>query len=219
MISPKLYRSSRTYDFFMKLLGYESSIDRFLRSLSFDLQAPRILDAGCGTGFLGLHFLARFPGSSLVATDLEPNFLEATLANAERRQIDRERIQVGIANISEPATLTSLDGESCTLPASTFDLICIGAVVGYASDTPSALRQLVDLLKPGGLLLNLEMNESPTGRLVSHRYHYANISLGQMRQVLGDAGCTVTTTKLGLRHLPAKFTRTAMLARKSAERR
>lgn len=36
MISPKLYRSSRTYDFFMKLLGYESSIDRYLQDWTWN---------------------------------------------------------------------------------------------------------------------------------------------------------------------------------------
>ena len=215
MISPKLYRSSRTYDFFMKLLGYESSIDRYLRGLDLELTAPQILDAGCGTGCLGLHFLERFPGSRLVATDLEPNFLTATLANADRRNLARSRISVGVANISTPQDLTTLDGQPSTLAPASFDLICIGAVVGYAADIERSLQQLVQLLKPNGYFINLEMNESPTGRFVSHRYHYANIRLARMHQVLRDTGCDVTAQKLKLRHLPAKFTRTAIVARKS----
>ena len=90
MISTKLYKSSRIYDFFLKLLGYENGIDRFLRELKLNCSAGcRILDAGCGTGLLGLHFLERFPGARLQATDLEPTFLHATLANAKNEASTR----------------------------------------------------------------------------------------------------------------------------------
>ncbi|MFM7868860.1 MAG: class I SAM-dependent methyltransferase, partial [Planctomycetaceae bacterium] len=82
MLKSRLYRSTNVYNFFMKSLGYERSIDRFLRSTELELSGPvRILDAGCGTGMLGLHFLERFPGSVLTSTDLEPRFLQTTVAN------------------------------------------------------------------------------------------------------------------------------------------
>lgn len=215
MISPKLYECSRTYDFFMKILGFQSSIDRFLRKLPLDC-APgcRILDTGCGTGVLGLHFLERFPSARLQATDIEPNFLRTTLANAEKRGIGQERIMAGIADISHPQRLTSLDGVSLTLEEATFDLICLGAVVGYADDTEASIRQLLGLLVPGGYLINIEMSESLTGRFVSHRYRYHNISLDRMRDVIREEGCEVSATPLGLSHLPAKLTRTALVARK-----
>ncbi len=215
MISPKLYRSSHVYDFFMKTMGYQSSIDRFLRSLKIDFPTDgRILDAGCGTGLMGLHFADRFSDSQLVATDLETNFLKATLANAKNRGIDTDRITVGVADIFNPAELRLIDGSEHVLQAASFHLVCVGAVIGYADDTAESLRRLLALLAPGGTLLNLEMNESPTGRFVSHRYHYHNIPIKQMQQVIRQAGCDLTTQKLSLRHLPAKFTRTAIIATK-----
>lgn len=214
MISPELYKNSQTYDFFIKLLGYQAGIDRYLRTMTLETAPRRVLDAGCGTGLLGLHFLQRFPQTRLLATDLEPNFLQATLANADSRKIDRKRIEVGIANISAPRKITSLDGQLSTLDEGTFDLICVGAVVGYADDTKQSLRELVSLLAPGGTLINIEMNESLTGRFVSHRYHYHNIPLAQMQQLLTEAGCEMKAMKLSLKHLPAKLTRTAIVARK-----
>ena len=214
-MSPRLYKSSRIYDFFMKSLGYERGIDRFLRGVTVEYPGRfRILDAGCGTGMLGLHFLQRFPQSELIATDLERNFLQATLANAHSRGIDKNRIQVGVADISTPQHLTTLDNDSKTLEDESFSIVCVGAVVGYADDTEQSVRQLIRLLIPGGTLINIEMNESPTGRFVSHRYHYRNISLSRMQEVMRDEGCDMKFSRLSIGHLPAKLTRTAIIARK-----
>ena len=215
MISPKMYKSGRTYDFFMKALGYEGSIDRFLDYLEIHCRPEcRILDAGCGTGILGLHFLERFVNSSLYATDIEQGFLDATLANSERRGIDRHRVTVGVGDISAPNCWTTEYGVVETFEDATFDLICVGAVIGYANDTETSLRQLVRMLAPGGHLLNMEMNESPTGRFVSNRYRYRNISLEEMSGIIEDEGCELMSTHLRIRHLPAKLTRTAIVARR-----
>jgi SAM-dependent methyltransferase len=217
MLKSRLYRSTNVYNFFMKSLGYERSIDRFLRSVELELSGPvRILDAGCGTGMLGLHFLERFPGSVLTSTDLEPRFLQTTVANGVKRGLDVRRITVGVSDISHPGRLQLSDGGLVELAAGSFDLICVGAVVGYASSTEASVRELVRLLAPGGTLLNLEMSESPTGKFVSRRYSYSNIALSLMQQVLRESGCSVKLTRLSLVHLPAKFTRVAVIARKPA---
>jgi len=215
MLSSKLYKSSHVYNLFMKSFGYERGIDRFLRGISLQHSGKfRILDAGCGTGLMGLHLLQRSPDAELLATDLEPNFLKETLANARRRGIDGRQIQVGVANISRPHLITTLEREPITLADESFGIICVGAVLGYADDTEIAIRQLARLLAPGGTLINLEMNESPAGRLVSRRYQYRTISLSRIQEILRDTGCIVTGTNLSLLHLPAKLTRTAIIARK-----
>lgn len=215
MLNPRLYRSSHVYDFFFKSFGYERSLIRFLRSVPLEKDGPfRILDAGCGTGTLGLHFLDRFPQAELIATDLEPNFLETTRANAIQRGLDPGRITLGVSDISSPRLLKSLDGTQITLQDESIGLVCVGAVVGYAKDTAESLREMVRLLSPGGVLINLEMNESPSGRYVSRRYHYSNISISEMQDILRSAGCDVRFTKLSLRHLPAKLTRAAIIATK-----
>jgi ubiquinone/menaquinone biosynthesis C-methylase UbiE len=215
MLSPNLYRKSKAYDFFMRSLGYERSLGRFLSQIHLDQgQVAQILDAGCGTGLLGLGLLRRFPNAQLLATDLEPNFLKQTLINAERRGIAKEKIQVGVSNISQPKLLQTLDNRSLTIADGSVQLICTGGVIGYSSNIERTLRQLVDLLSIGGSIINLEMNESLAARFVSHRYRYRNIPLARMVHVLREAGCNVTQRNLGLAYLPAKFTRTAIVATK-----
>lgn len=93
-------------------------------------------------------------------------------------------------------------------------MICVGAVLGYADDTEASILQLLKLLAPGGYLINLEMNESFVGRFISHRYHYDIIDFAQIRNVIRQQGYEVSTKKLKIQHLPAKLTRTAIIARK-----
>lgn len=246
MVSPRLYKSSQAYDLCLRSMGFESGIDRFLRDLEIEIPVgSRILDAGCGTGLLGLHFLNRFPGSSLLSTDLQPNFLRATLAKAAKRQLSADRLEVATADISIPREIKLMtkvaihkhlrsgelvaneqDNSSVeehgnefepptTLSNGMFGLICVGAVVGYARDTETSLKQLAALLAPGGVLLNLEMSQSLTGKFVSHRYHYHNLSHARICEILTDSDCKVSTQHLSLRHLPAKLTRTAIIAHRN----
>jgi ubiquinone/menaquinone biosynthesis C-methylase UbiE len=217
MINPSLYKNSRVYDFFMKLLGYESSLDRFIRQLPLDIDGScKILDAGCGTGLLGLALLERMPSSTLIATDLEPNFLKEVQKNAKSRGIEPGRVRVGQSNISQPQQFTNEDSQVETIHEGSMNVVCVGAVVGYADNIEESLRSLVRLLAPGGMLINIEMNESIVGRYVSKRYHYHNISVLRMLEVLREAGCQAENHPLKLRFLPAKFTRTAVIAKKAS---
>lgn len=215
MLSPKLYKNSDRYGFFIRMLGYESSIERFLQSLELQCHSGcRILDVGCGTGLIGLHFLERLPKSTLLATDLEPNFLRSVVANAERKELAEDRIKLAVSNVSLPHQIIDSDGVTRELPNESFDLICVGAVLGYARDTEASLRKLLNLLAPGGYLINLEMNESLAGRFVSQRYHYDNLRLANLAELVREEACEVTTKSFKLHHLPAKLTRTAIIAQK-----
>ena len=73
------------------------------------IQDGQILDNGCGSGTIGIHFLEASNNSTLLSTDLEPNFLDAAQKKAQRRGIVEGTMQVGIANISNPEQVTTLD--------------------------------------------------------------------------------------------------------------
>jgi ubiquinone/menaquinone biosynthesis C-methylase UbiE len=154
-----LYKLSALYASLLKLLGYERGISKFIDQLELDCPKHlRILDVGCGSGIVGLQFLERFPGATLLATDLEPNFLKATLANARSRGIDESRIAVGVSDVSEPDKVTFLDNRSVVLVEKSFDIVTVGGVMGYAKDQRKTIQTLLRLIKPGGFLIDLEMS-------------------------------------------------------------
>ncbi len=96
--------------------------------------APRVLEIGCGTGFLSRALAPRLPGARWLITDLaEPMVREC------RRSFPGE------------AAFLVMDGERPCL-AGGFDLICASLALQWFGDIGAALAGWAGLLRPGGHL-------------------------------------------------------------------
>jgi demethylmenaquinone methyltransferase/2-methoxy-6-polyprenyl-1,4-benzoquinol methylase len=209
-----LYRLSRLYGAFLRILGFERGVSRFIDRLELDCaQDCRILDLACGSGVMGLQLLKRFNRSTLVATDLERNFLEETRTNAKERGLDTGRITLGTADITEPRRVTLLTGEAMDLQDRTFDIVCIGGALGYSKDPERSVEMMLDLVKPGGYFINLEMNNNPVGKIIASLYDYRPVSFETMERIAGERGQTVKLVRTTLREFPANLTRIGVIAR------
>ena len=102
-----------------------------------DLLAPRVLEIGCGTGFLTRHLIERYPDAALLVTDIAPQMLEACRGNVAAH-----------SNVS----FAELDGEA---PAelAPVDLIVSSMVLQWFDDPAAGLARLRAKLLPGGELL------------------------------------------------------------------
>lgn len=99
--------------------------------------APRVLDVGCGGGFLLERLAGR--GYAGVGVDLSPE--SVAIANRRLEAIgaaDRLRAEVGSAY--EP-------------PPGPFDVVTLTDVLEHLEDPRACLRALRDVLAPGGLLV------------------------------------------------------------------
>ena len=165
-----LYRS---YALSMKLLGMEHSIQEFIFNLPLDFfPNASILDAGCGTGIIGLSLLKKYRHSRLLSTDLNSELLKQTQKNALKNGINLAQIRVGIADITIPNQVKDLKGNTLKLLPASFDIVSTGGVIGYSRNPVATVTDLFSLVKPGGYFLNIEMNQSKIGRLIAKRYHY-----------------------------------------------
>ncbi|MBO9574838.1 MAG: methyltransferase domain-containing protein [Sphingobium sp.] len=93
-----------------------------------------ILEIGCGTGLLTREIRARWPGATLIATDLAPEMLEAA------------------ARDGAASRLIEMDGEAPAFDGPWFDLILSSLAFQWFSDLPRALARLHGLLRPGASL-------------------------------------------------------------------
>lgn len=120
----------------------------------------RILDLGCGTGDLAVLAARRFPAASVVAADFTPAMLE----KAGRRT----------AEVPERPRLSFGRATALRLPFAdrSFDLVTNAFVARNLADLGVALAECRRVLRPGGVLLTLEITEprSPAFARVFHAY-------------------------------------------------
>lgn len=102
----------------------------------------RILEIGCGTGFLTRDIQARWPGAELVVTDLSPQMLA---------QAARGGLVAG--------TFLAMDGEAPTFEGEWFDLILSSLAFQWFEDLEGAIARLAGLLRPGGSLIFSTMGD------------------------------------------------------------
>lgn len=109
-------------------------------------QARFVLDAGCGIGHWG-RVLAPFlsPDAVLVGVDREPAWVEKAVEIAKDKGLHGFSYKLGDAN-----SLPFGDAE--------FDLVTCQTLLIHVADPRITLRELIRVLKPGGLLALSEPN-------------------------------------------------------------
>lgn len=124
---------------------------RFLRAL--DRPIYRILDLGCGDGLLGHLALDAFPEAHGVFADLSATMLEE--ARGRLRPHDA-RCEFVACDYSAPAWVAQVGNG--------FDAVLSGYSIHHQPDARKreVYAEILTLLEPGGLFLNIEHVASPT---------------------------------------------------------
>ena len=111
-------------------------------------KSPRmILDLGCGPGDMTFLMSSHYPSSRIVGVD----FTRAMVVKGER------------ARTSKPAggRLSFAVGDAQSLPfrSSTFDLVTSAFLLRNLTDLKAAIEEMRRVLKPGGVILALDLTE------------------------------------------------------------
>ena len=106
--------------------------------LALDLPSDaRVLEIGCGTGFLGAGLVGRLPFAHYWMTDIAPGMLD----RARQRFAGRDDI-----------AFAEMDGANPTVDG-LFDLICSSLAMQWIADLPGTVARLRKLLSPQGQLI------------------------------------------------------------------
>lgn len=131
----------------------DARFQEFLRLLTHERPDIRVLEVGAGTGAFTNHVLSTFrtfedlDGSTrfleYVHTDISPAFFEEA----------RAKFQPFAARMSFKRFDLEFDATSQGFEPASYDMIIAGSVLHATSDLAATLRNIKQLLKPGGYLL------------------------------------------------------------------
>jgi demethylmenaquinone methyltransferase / 2-methoxy-6-polyprenyl-1,4-benzoquinol methylase len=116
----------------------------------------RALDVGCGTGEFVRAVAHRFPGAEVWAVD----FTRAMVVRAAESGVER----------SERAGFARATALRLPFPDATFDLVTNGFLLRNLAQLDPAFREMRRVLRPGGVLLSLELGEPPNA-LFARMFH------------------------------------------------
>jgi malonyl-CoA O-methyltransferase len=119
--------------------GLQSAVADHLARLLPDLEAPRVLELGCGTGLMSRHLVARYPRGNFILTDAAPAMIAECRHNLAK--VGSPRISYEIMDAGEAGGHARLD------------LIVSSMTLHWLADSRASLERLRRLLAPDGVLL------------------------------------------------------------------
>jgi len=120
-------------------IAYQLAEWAFPPTVRENLDTPRMLEIGCGTGLLSAFLLERISCETLVALDLSGGMLEQACLNLRQN--------------SPQVRLVLADGEQLPLSEGAFDLVASSTTFQWFNDLEHALAGIRRVLRPGGRLV------------------------------------------------------------------
>jgi demethylmenaquinone methyltransferase/2-methoxy-6-polyprenyl-1,4-benzoquinol methylase len=145
IIAPGYDKFTRVFSFGMDKNWKAALVEEAIKRAR---KRPAILDLACGTGDFGIELARRMGASRAIGLDLSPQMLVEAKKRVEQEQ--------SILN------LAACDMLSLCVNDKSVDVVSIGYGLRNTADVGMALREIARVLKPGGILVNLDFHR-PVG--------------------------------------------------------
>ena len=119
--------------------GLQRAVADHLARLLPDLERPRVLELGCGTGLFSRHLVKRYPEGRFILTDAAPPMIAECRRNLAK--LGASRMSYEVMDAGEAGGHAELD------------LIAASMTLHWLPDPNAALERLRRLLAPQGVLL------------------------------------------------------------------
>ena len=166
--------------------GLQRAVAERLATLLPDLQKPRVLEVGCGTGLFSRHLLARYEGGTFLFSDLAPAML------------DECRRNLGDASSGVSFETALPDGPRTY---ATFDLVALSMSLHWFPDPGATLASLRRRIAPGGKIVYATLGPESFAEwravLAKQGLRSGLVSLPEVPGVVAEDRLTPDTSTLG----------------------
>jgi demethylmenaquinone methyltransferase/2-methoxy-6-polyprenyl-1,4-benzoquinol methylase len=145
IIAPGYDKFTRVFSFGMDK-GWKAAL--VAEAVKRATEHPTILDLACGTGDFGVELARRMSAHRAVGLDLSPQMLVVA-----SKRVEHEHSILKLA---------ACDMLSLCVNDNSVDVVSIGYGLRNTADVGLALREIARVLKPGGILVNLDFHR-PVG--------------------------------------------------------
>ena len=210
---------ANAYDAVLTFSGFKRGVENFLDRVDLKLPpAPKILDAGCGTGLMTRYLARRFPDASIVAFDIDRNMLGEMERLTREEGTSRAKVVIAEGDLSSPERIRLFaSGEHIAVSENYFDGIFVSGALEHVA-LEESIRRLTWLLKPGGMFFNLGVRRNPAGAVLAMVYRFRPYTVAEMRRACEAAELTdIQVLNLAAEDFPANLSRVAITAQKRYE--
>ena len=143
--------------------GGEGNVDRIVEGV--DLQGKRVLELGSGAGGGTLVLASKYGASSVVGLELEAPLVELS------SQYARD------AGLSDKIEFRCVEPGPLPVEDASFDAFYASGVICHIEDRPSLFRDVLRILKPGGILLGYDWFPTTLSDDINHWMKAAGLNL------------------------------------------
>lgn len=120
-----------------------AELEDFLRGTNLSLTGARVLDVGCGDGFIDIGLLRKFQPTKVMGVDLVPTDVD-----------ELQKLYVANFNEELPKNLTfgTCTPTTIPLPDESFDVVFSWSVFEHVTDPVAVFNEMHRLLRPGGFM-------------------------------------------------------------------
>jgi SAM-dependent methyltransferase len=131
------------------LHSYLSEVTAWIHEMTADLPSRRILDLGSGTGTGAFALLQRFEGTEVIALDISAQLLSHL------------RDKARVLGVADRVRTVQADLDAAWPAIDTVDLVWASSSLHHMADPDRVLTEVFAALRPGGLLVVVEMDSFP----------------------------------------------------------
>ena len=118
-------------------------IAEFLHGTNISLTGMRILDVGCGDGFIDVGVVKRFNPLLVIGTDIIETDIE------EIKSLSRQHLN---EDLSDRLKFSRCTEDSLPFPDASFDFVMSWSVFEHVSDPVAVLSEIKRVIRPGGYM-------------------------------------------------------------------